>query len=262
MNLGAYCEYSKLKFDQCIQIPEEVADATALSSMIQGLTAHYLVEIAQDQWLKEGDWCVVHAGAGGTGSLLVQMAKQKGFRVISTSSKSKIELAKKCGADIAVCYDELHKAVQSATNGFGAKAVFDGVGEKTAADSLDACASRGIVVFFGNASGPVPPVDPLKLVPKSLFITRPKLGDYIATKQELQRRADEIFEWIRNGSLQIKTDKVFDLKMLGSLTITLNLEKQREKFLLRFEYRNIEVWANHKGVSDKIHSISPRFVEI
>ena len=111
-----------------------------------------------------------------------------------------------------MCYDELHKAVQSATNGFGAKAVFDGVGEKTAADSLDACASRGIVVFFGNASGPVPPVDPLKLVPKSLFITRPKLGDYIATKQELQRRADEIFEWIRNGSLQINTDKVFDLK--------------------------------------------------
>ena len=212
MNLGAYCEYSKLKFDQCIQIPNEVADADALSSMIQGLTAHYLLEIAQDQWLKEGDWCVVHAGAGGTGSLLVQMAKLKGFRVISTSSKSKIELAKKHGADIAVCYDDLPKVVQSATNGFGAKAVFDGVGEKTAPDSLDACASRGIVVFFGNASGPVPPIDPLKLVPKSLFITRPKLGDYIATKQELQRRADEIFELIRNGSLQIKTDKVFDLK--------------------------------------------------
>ena len=212
MNLGAYCEYSKLKFDQCVQIPDEVTDAVALSSMIQGLTAHYLIELAQDRWLNKDDWCVVHAGAGGTGSLLVQLAKLKGFRVLSTSSKSKVELAKKCGADIAVCYDELQEAVLSATNGSGAKAVFDGVGAKTAADSLDVCAPRGIVIFFGNASGPVPPVDPLKLVPKSLFITRPKLGDYIATKQELQRRADEIFEWIRSGSLQINTDKVFDLK--------------------------------------------------
>lgn len=212
LNLGSYCEYSKVDFQKCIQIPEQISDVIALSAIIQGLTAHYLVEIAEDYWLKKNDWCVVHAGAGGTGSLLIQLLKTKGARIISTSSENKVELAKACGADVAVTYSELRGAVAEVTDGMGVKTVFDGVGANTASDSLSVCALRGLVVYFGNASGPVPPVDPLNLVPRSLFITRPKLGDYITTREDLQRRANDIFNLIKNGSLNIKTDQTFALK--------------------------------------------------
>ena len=153
MNLGSYCEYSKVDFNQCIQIPDNINDAVALSSIIQGLTAHYLVEIAEGSWLKKGDYCVVHAGAGGTGSLLIQILKLKGAKVISTSSEKKIELAKSYGADVAIEYSNLCETVENITSGFGVKTVFDGVGNKTASDSLSVCALRGLCIYFGNASG-------------------------------------------------------------------------------------------------------------
>ncbi len=157
--------------------------------------------------MKEGDACLVHAAAGGVGQLLCQIAKLRGARVFGTvSTEAKAELAREAGADEVIRYDQQDFAaeVKRLTAGTGVQVVYDGVGRATFDKGLDSLARRGTMVLFGQASGPVPPFDPNVLNPKgSLYLTRPSLSHYIATPEELQRRAEDVLGWIAEGKLRI-----------------------------------------------------------
>ncbi len=182
-------------------VPAAVDARTAAAVLLQGMTAHYLCTSTYP--LKPGDTCLVHAAAGGVGLLLVQMAKQRGARVIGTvGTEEKARLAREAGADEVVLYDreDFLAAAKAATGGRGVEVVYDGVGKATAAKSLDCLAPLGMMVFFGNASGPVDPIDPLVLTRKgSLFLTRPTLGHYVADRASLERRAGEVLGARRGG---------------------------------------------------------------
>jgi NADPH:quinone reductase len=155
----------------------------------------------------------VHAAAGGTGLLLTQMVKMRGGVVIATTSTlEKAELAKDAGADYLAGYDDFGAVAREATGGDGAAAVYDGIGQATFDDGLAALRRRGYMVLYGGASGPVPPVDPLRLAAGgSLYLTRPTLGSYIATRDELLTRADALFRWIRQGALKVRIDGRYPL---------------------------------------------------
>ncbi len=165
--------------------------------------------------VKKGDTILVHAAAGGTGQLLVQIATSLGATVIGTvSTKEKAEIAKACGAAHVINYSEQNFAeeVKKITNGQGVHAVYDGVGKSTYLGSLESLRKRGTCVLFGNASGPVPPVDPLLLTKYgSVYLTRPSLADYVLTQDEFQARCDDVFNWMKLGLLQIKVYKTFPL---------------------------------------------------
>jgi NADPH2:quinone reductase len=171
--------------------------------MLQGMTAHYL---ATDTYpVAAGDTAVVHAAAGGVGLLLTQIVKMRGGVVIATTSTlQKAELARAAGADHVAGYDDFGVVVREVTGGDGAAVVYDGVGQATFDASLAALRRRGCMVLYGGASGPVPPVDPQRLqTGGSLFLTRPTLVDYIATREELLSRAEDLFGWIRQGKLDV-----------------------------------------------------------
>jgi NADPH2:quinone reductase len=202
--------------------------------MLQGLTAHYLCSSTYP--LESGDSCLIHAAAGGVGLLLVQMAKEAGARVFATvSTDEKAALAREAGADEVILYtkDDFLEAVRRFTDGKGVQVVYDGVGKATAEKSLDCLAPRGMMVFFGNASGPVGPIDPLILSQKgSLFLTRPTLFHYIADRVSLERRSADVLNGVAMGELRVRIGATFPLADAAEAHRALEGRKTTGKVLL------------------------------
>ncbi|MGV9300180.1 MULTISPECIES: quinone oxidoreductase family protein [Amycolatopsis] len=204
--LGSYAQRAVVPASATVKVPEGVSDETAAATMLQGLTAHYLVRSTYE--VQAGDDILVHAAAGGVGLLLVQLAKARGARVLATvSTDEKAELARGAGADHVIRYDreDFAAATRELTNGEGVAAVYDGVGKSTIDGSLASLKIRGTLALFGAASGPVPPLDPQRLNSGgSLFLTRPTLGHYLRTREELDWRAGELFAAVQDGSLNVR----------------------------------------------------------
>ncbi|MDE2954409.1 MAG: quinone oxidoreductase [Gemmatimonadota bacterium] len=203
---GSYAEQVVADVAEVVKIPSDVATKTAAAVMLQGLTAHYLVNSTYP--VREGDTCLIHAAAGGVGLLLVQMAKMRGARVIgTTSTEEKAALARGAGADDIVLYTErdFETEVLSLTDGQGVEVVYDSVAKATYEKSINCLKPRGYMVFFGNASGPVPPIDPLLLSQKgSIYLTRPTLNSYTQTREEYLQRTREVMGWIQDGELDVR----------------------------------------------------------
>ncbi|QFZ22033.1 quinone oxidoreductase family protein [Saccharothrix syringae] len=203
---GSYAEQVVLDAANAVPVPDGVDDDTAGALLLQGLTAHYLV--ASTYPVRPGDAVLVHAAAGGVGLLLVQLAKARGARVIGTvSTEAKEALAREAGADEVIRYDRVDFApeVRRLTDGAGVAAVYDGVGRTTFDGSLSALRPRGVLALFGGSSGAVPPVDPQRLNQAgSVFLTRPSLGAHVATREELEWRAGELFAAVADGSLRVR----------------------------------------------------------
>ncbi|HYL37049.1 MAG TPA: quinone oxidoreductase [Bryobacteraceae bacterium] len=207
MSRGSYAEYAVVPAWQLVKIPSAVDFNTAAAAMLQGMTAHYLVHSTYP--LKPGDSCLIHAAAGGVGLLLVQMAKMRGARVIGTvGNEEKAKQAKDAGADEVVIYTKEDFTAKAK----GMHVVYDSVGKTTFMQSLDCLRPRGMMVTYGNSSGPVPDFAPLILSQKgSLFLTRPSLAHYAATPEELAWRAGDVLNWIGQGKLKLHIHKVYRL---------------------------------------------------
>ncbi len=210
---GSYTEYAAVPVNLLVKIPAGVEFRDAAAVMLQGMTAHYLTHSTFP--LKKGHTALVHAAAGGTGRLVVQMAKLLGARVIGTAgSPQKAEVARQAGADDVILYDQQDFAAETKrlTNGAGVDVVYDSVGQSTFMKSLESLRPRGMMVSFGNASGAVPPVEPLLLTQKgSLYLTRPSLANYIVTREELDWRAGDLFRWIAEKQLVLRVEHVYTL---------------------------------------------------
>jgi NADPH2:quinone reductase len=211
--IGSYAERLVLGADRAVAVPPGLDADTAAAVMLQGMTAQYLCTSTYP--LQVGDVCLVHAAAGGVGLLLVQMAKRRGARVIGTvGTEAKAALARSAGADDVILYEreDFREAVRRLTGGRGVDVVYDSVGRTTAEKSLDCLVPRGMAVFYGNASGPVPPIDPLLLSRKgSLFLTRPTLMHYVADRASLEARAGEVLGDTRAGRLTVRIERRYSL---------------------------------------------------
>ncbi len=211
--LGAYATYAAVPAARLVKLPPGVDTRTAAALMLQGMTAHYLTHSTYP--LKAGDTALLHAAAGGVGLLLVQMAKMRGARLIGTvSTEAKAALAREAGADEVILYSkaDFEAEVKRLTGNRGVQVVYDSVGRTTYEKSMNCLAPRGYLVLFGNSSGPVPPIDPLVLSAKgSIYMTRPTMGNYIATREELLARANDILGWAASGRLRVRIDRTFPL---------------------------------------------------
>src|SRR5881397_639403 len=211
--LGAYAEYAVVPADRVVVLPDGVSTKQGAAVMLQGMTAHYLA--TSTYALKPGDACLVHAAAGGVGLLLCQIAKLRGARVLGTvSTREKAALARGVGADDVILYTEqdFETEVKRLTNGAGLQVIYDSVGKTTFEKGLSCLARRGMMVLYGQSSGPVGPFDPQLLSQKgSLFLTRPTLGHYIATGDELQARGGEVLGWLKTGRLKVRIGHEFPL---------------------------------------------------
>lgn len=208
---ASYAEVAVLAASESVRVPDAVELDVAAATMLQGMTAHYLV--TDTFALQPGHRCLIHAGAGGVGLILIQLAKRLGAEVFTTvGTAAKAELAREAGADHAILYRDIDfaAAVEEIAGARAIDVVYDGVGASTFQPSLGLLKSRGMMVTFGNASGPVEPVSPLALMP-SLFLTRPSLFDYISTPTELNSRSDALFDAIAAGQLSIRIGHRFDL---------------------------------------------------
>jgi NADPH2:quinone reductase len=213
MSPGAYAEHAVVPAWKLVPLPAAIDTRTAAALMLQGMTAHYLV--ASLYPLKAGDSALVHAGAGGVGGLLVQMAKQRGARVFATASTPKLDLVRALGADTVIDYTAtpaFEAEVLRLTGGKGVNVVYDSVGKTTFDRSLDALAVRGYLALFGQSSGPVAPFEPQRLSAKGNFLTRPSLGHYCQTREELLWRAGEVFEAVQSGALRVRIDRELPLR--------------------------------------------------
>lgn len=203
--LGAYAEYAAVPKDRLVRIPDGLGFEQAAAAMLQGMTAHYLTHSTYP--LKRGETALIHAAAGGVGLLLVQMAKMIGARVIGTAgTEEKAQLARDAGADEMIVYTthDFEDETKRLTGGKGVDVIYDGVGKTTFDKDLNLLRRRGYLVLFGGSSGAVPPFDLITLSRKgSLFITRPTLVDYVATREELEQRAGDVLGWIAEGKLKI-----------------------------------------------------------
>jgi NADPH2:quinone reductase len=200
---GSYAERAVVRERAAVPLPEGISDEVAAAVLLQGMTAHYLCTSTYP--VQPGDWVGVHAAAGGVGLLLTQMVKLRGGNVVATTSGGeKAELARGAGADEVVGYGEFLSRAKDVTNGAGVVAVYDGVGAATFDDGLDSLRVRGYMVVFGASSGPMPPVEGQRLAAKGLFLTRPSLVHYTATRDELLWRASEVFDWIEQGKLDVR----------------------------------------------------------
>jgi NADPH2:quinone reductase len=223
-SFGSYAEYTSVPIDKIVPVPEDINMETAVACMTQGLTAHYLSCSIGNGIAKSGDWVLIYAVGGGTGQWTAQMCKLRGYKVIGTSSKGKAaEMGNICDKLIVLenvpsksyadySSIDIVSRVKEITGGQGCKMIIDGVGKATYEISLNCLAKRGLFVSFGNASGAVPAFPVLKLLPQSAYVTRPKLNDYVATREELLERVEEVFGWVRDGKLTITVDKVFPLE--------------------------------------------------
>ena len=210
---GSYASFAAVPAARLVKIPEGVTSAQAAAAMLQGMTAHYLAFSTYP--IKAGDTCLIHAAAGGVGLLLCQMAKARGARVFGTVSTSeKARAAREAGADEAILYtqSDFLAEVKRLTGGTGVRVVYDSVGKTTFDKSLDCLSHRGFMVLFGQSSGAVPPMDPQVLNQKgSLYLTRPTLAHYVASREELLERAETILVWVRDGKLKLTIDRELPL---------------------------------------------------
>jgi NADPH:quinone reductase len=228
MARGSHAEYAVVPVKQLVKMPPGIDFQTAAAAMLQGMTAHYLTHSTYP--LKSGDSCLIHAAAGGTGLLLVQMAKMRGARVIGTvGSEEKAKLAREAGADEVVIYSKDDFTAKAK----GMDVVYDSVGKATFMQSLDCLRPRGMMVSFGNASGPVADFSVLILSQKgSLFLTRPSLASYTATPDELAWRAGDVLSWIAQGKLKLRIHKVYPLANAADAQRDLEGRKTTGKLLL------------------------------
>ena len=232
MGLGAYAERAIVAADKLVPLPSAIDARTGAAAMLQGMTAHYLV--TGSRVLKSGQTALVHAAAGGVGGLLVQMAKQRGARVIATASTSKLDLVREYGADEVIDYttQEFRPIVERLTGGRGVDVVYDSVGKTTFDDSLECVGLRGTLVLFGQSSGVVPPLSPARLAKRGIFLTRPSLGHYTATRDELLGRAREVLEAVAAGTLKLRIDRALPLRDAPEAHRLLEARKTTGKLLL------------------------------
>jgi NADPH2:quinone reductase len=232
---GSYGQYCAAEASSVYRLPNEISYQTAAASFLQGLTAHYLATSSYK--IQSGDNILIHAAAGGTGALLVQIAKLKGARVIATvGSQDKVSIAKSAGADEVIQYlhQDFQAEVVKLTNGKGVSAVYDGVGQATWQGSLKSLARLGTLVLFGNASGPVPPINPLDLTNQgSISLVRPSLQHYIATRDQLDSRSADLFSWLQSGQLKLNIAKEFDLQQAGEAHKALESRQFAGKIMLK-----------------------------
>ena len=210
---GSYAEYIAAPANRLVAVPAGVSDREAAAMMLQGMTAHYLAHSTFP--LKRGDTALIHAAAGGVGLLLVQIAHDIGARVIGTvSTEEKAKLARAAGADDIILYtqDDFESETRRLTGGKGVDVVYDSVGKTTFEKGLNVLRPRGMMVLFGGSSGAVPPFDPIVLSTKgSLFLTRPTLGHYTATREELEARAGELFDMVAKKKLKLRIEHIYPL---------------------------------------------------
>lgn len=232
--IGSYAEYVAATADKLIKLPEKIDEPNAAAAMLQGMTAHYLVTSTYE--LKSGDTALVHAAAGGVGLLLIQMAKRVGARVIGTvSTEAKEELAKGAGADEIIRYTEqdFEEEVKRLTDGKGVQVVYDSVGKTTFLKSLKCLAPRGMLALFGQSSGSVEPFNPALLAQQgSVFLTRPSLFHYTASRKELEWRAGEVLQAVAAGDLKLRIEKTFPLAETAEAHRQLEGRKTTGKVLL------------------------------
>ena len=234
MVLGSYAEYCAVAADRLVKIPEGVSYQQAAAAMLQGMTAHYL---SHDTYpLKKGETALVHAAAGGVGLLLVQMAHGIGARVIGTvSTEEKAKLAREAGADDVILYTQTDFAAETRrlTGGRGVDVVYDSVGKTTFEKGLDILRPRGYMVLFGGSSGPVPPFDLIQLSQKgSLYVTRPTLTHYVATREDLEMRAGAVFSMIAMGKLKLRIAHTYPLEDATQAHRDLEARRTTGKLLL------------------------------
>jgi len=232
--LGSYAEYALVPAAQLVKVPAKVSPEQAAAAMLQGMTAHYLAYSTFP--LKSGDTALVHAGAGGVGLLLTQMAARLGARVITTvSTPAKAELSREAGASDVILYTEqdFEAEVKRLTGGKGVAVVYDSVGKTTFEGSLNCLRPRGLLALFGASSGPVPPFDLIQLSGKgSLFVTRPTLWHHVATRAELEWRAGDVLGWAASGQLKLRTEHTYPLAEAAQAHTDLEARKTTGKILL------------------------------
>lgn len=235
MARGAYAEYAIVPQSMLMPLPDAVTFEEAAAVILQGMTAHYLTHSTFK--LAAGQTCLIHAAAGGTGLLLVQMAKIVGATVIGTvSTDEKAALAKEYGADHMILYSQADflQEVKRITNGNGVDVAYDSIGGDTFHKSLDCLRSRGMIVSFGQSSGPVGQIDPLVLSQKgSLFLTRPNLAHYISDPEELRWRSSDIFKWMASGALKVRVHHIYRLSEAAAAHRDLESRKTSGKLLLK-----------------------------
>jgi NADPH2:quinone reductase len=232
--LGSYAEYMAVAADRLVKIPQGVSDREAAAAMLQGMTAHYL---AYDTYpMKKGETALVHAAAGGVGLLLVQMAHNIGARVLATvSTEEKAKLARRAGADDIILYTQadFEAETKSLTAGKGVDVIYDSVGKTTFEKGLNLLRPRGMMVLYGGSSGAVAPIDPIVLTQKgSIYLTRPSLGNYTATAEELRQRAAAVFGMIREGKLKLRIEHLYPLAQAQQAHRDLEGRKTTGKLLL------------------------------
>jgi len=210
---GTYAEYACAPAADLLKIPEGISTLQAAAVLLQGLTAHYLSHATYS--ISAGDIVLIHAGAGGVGLLLTQMAKRLGARVLTTvSTEEKAELSRKAGADKVVLYttESFVDEVMRQTHGDGLPVVYDSVGKTTFEDSLKCLRPRGLLALYGASSGAVPAMDPIRLMTGSLYLTRPTLKDYVRRRSDLEKRAGDVFGWVARGELQVRIGATYRLE--------------------------------------------------
>jgi NADPH2:quinone reductase len=232
--LGSYAEYALVPAEKLVKVPATLAPEKAAAAMLQGMTAHYLAYSTYP--LKAGETALIHAGAGGVGLLLTQIAVRLGARVITTvSTSAKAELSREAGASDAILYSgqDFEAEVKRLTGGKGVDVVFDSVGKTTFEKSLNCLRPRGLLALFGASSGPVPPFDLIQLSGKgSLFVTRPTLWHYIATRAELEWRSGDVLGWAASGELQLRTEHIYPLADAAQAQMDMEARKTMGKILL------------------------------
>ncbi len=232
--LGSYAEYALVPAAQLVKVPAGLSPEKAAAAMLQGMTAHYLAYSTFP--LKSGDTALVHAGAGGVGLLLTQIAARIGARVITTvSTAEKAELSREAGAAEAILYtdNDFEEEVKRITGGKGVDVVYDSVGKTTFDKSLNCLRPRGLLALFGASSGPVPLFDLIQLSGKgSLFITRPTLWHYIATRAELEWRAGDVLGWAASGDLDLRTEFIYPLAEAAQAQTDMENRRTTGKILL------------------------------
>ena len=234
---GSYAQYACVPAWRVVPVPVEIPLATAAALMLQGCTAHYLTRSTFA--LKSGDSCLIHAGAGGVGQLLIQLAKERGAVVFATvGNAEKADIARRRGADHCILYQEtdFSEALRERTGGRGVDVVYDSVGRTTFERSLRCLRRRGLCVLFGVSSGPVASVSPFELAEGgSLFFTRPYLADYLLNTEEVRWRAEDLFSMVKSGKLEVMIEGKFPLDLAAEAHRRLELRQSRGKLLLQVD---------------------------
>jgi NADPH2:quinone reductase len=232
--LGSYAEYALVAAAQLVKTPVGLSPEQSVAAMLQGMTAHYLSHSTYP--LKKGDTALIHAGAGGVGLLLTQMAVRLGARVITTvSTEAKAELSREAGASEVILYthQDFEAEVKRLTGNKGVDVVYDSVGKTTFDKSLNCLRPRGMLALFGASSGPVPAFDLIQLSSKgSLFVTRPTLWHYVATREELEWRSSDVLGWALSRELKLRTEHIYPLTEAAQAQIDMEERRTTGKIIL------------------------------